>query len=59
MWVGLWVFEKRLLSKICRPKREEVTKGWRKLHVEELHNFYASPDFIVMIKSRIMKLQDM
>jgi hypothetical protein len=34
----LWVFEKRVLRRIFGPKRDEVTRGWRKLHNEELHN---------------------
>jgi hypothetical protein len=38
------------------PKRDEVTGDWRKLHNEELHNFYSSPNIIRMIKSRRMKL---
>jgi hypothetical protein len=29
--------------------------GWRKLHNEELHNLYSSPDMIRMIKSRRMR----
>jgi hypothetical protein len=29
-----------------------MTGGWRKLHNEELHNFYSSPSVIRMIKSR-------
>jgi hypothetical protein len=37
------------------PKRDEVMGGWRKLHNEELHNFYASPNRIRMMKSRRMK----
>jgi hypothetical protein len=32
--------------------RDEVTGGWRKLHNEELHNLYSSPNTIKMIKSR-------
>jgi hypothetical protein len=47
------VCENRLL-KIFEPKRNEVTGGWRKLHNEELHNFYSSPNIIRMIKSRRM-----
>jgi hypothetical protein len=35
---------------IFRPKRDEVTGGWRKLHNEELHNLYSSPSIIRMIK---------
>jgi hypothetical protein len=35
-------------------KRADVTGGWRKLHNEELHNLYISPD-ISMIRSRTIK----
>jgi hypothetical protein len=41
------------LRRIFRPKRDEVTGGWRKLHNEELHNLYSSPSIIIMIKSRM------
>jgi hypothetical protein len=33
-------------------KRDEVTGEWRKLHNEELLNFYSSPDIIRQVKSR-------
>jgi hypothetical protein len=36
-------------------KRDEVTRGWRKLHNEELHNLYSSPSIVRMIKSRRMR----
>jgi hypothetical protein len=36
------------------PKREEGAGGWRRLHNEELHNVYSSPDIIRMMKSRWM-----
>jgi hypothetical protein len=36
-------------------KREEVTEEWRKLHSEELHNLYSSPDIVRQIKSRRMR----
>jgi len=29
-----------------------VTEGWRKLHNEELHNLYSSPNVIRVIKLR-------
>jgi hypothetical protein len=45
-------FENRVLRRIFGPKRDEVTGGWRKLHKEELHNLYSSPNIIRMIKSR-------
>jgi hypothetical protein len=43
-----------VLRTIFGPKRDEVTGGWRKLHNEELHNFYPSPSIIRIIKSRRM-----
>jgi hypothetical protein len=36
-------------------KREEVVGGWRRLHNEELHNLYASPNIIRVIRSRGMR----
>jgi hypothetical protein len=36
-------------------QRDEVTGAWRKLHNEELHNLYSSPNIIRMIKSRKMR----
>jgi hypothetical protein len=50
----LRVLERRVL-RIFGPKRDEVTRGWRKLHNEELHNLYSSPSIIRMIKSRRMR----
>jgi hypothetical protein len=35
--------------------RDEVTGDLRKLHDEELHNLYSSPNIITMIKSRRMR----
>jgi hypothetical protein len=32
-----------------------VTGEWRKLHREELHNFFSSPNIIRQIKSRRMR----
>jgi hypothetical protein len=40
------MFENRMLKSIFGPKRDEVTRGWRKLHNEELHDFYPSPSII-------------
>jgi hypothetical protein len=51
----LRVFENRVLRRIFRPKRDGVTGGWRKLHNEELHNLYSSPNIIRIIKSRRMR----
>jgi hypothetical protein len=41
--------------RIFGPKRDEVTGDWRKLHNEELHNFYSSRNIMGMIKSRRMR----
>jgi hypothetical protein len=50
----LMVSENRVLRRIFGPKRDEVTGEWRKLHSEELHNLYSSPDIIRQVKSRRM-----
>jgi hypothetical protein len=44
-----------MLKRIFGPKREEVAGGWRRLHNEELHNLYTSPNVIMVIKSRRMR----
>jgi hypothetical protein len=49
------VFENRVLRRTFDPKRDEVTGDWIKLHNEELHNLYSSPNRIRMIKSRRMR----
>jgi hypothetical protein len=49
------VFENRVLRRIFGPKRDEVTVEWRKLHNEELHNLYLSPDNIRQVRSRRMR----
>jgi hypothetical protein len=49
------VFENRVPRRIFGPKRDEVTEEWRKLHSEELHNLYSSPDIIRQVKSRRMR----
>jgi hypothetical protein len=50
----LRVFENSVISSIFRPKRDELTGEWRKLHSEELH-VYPSPNIIRQIKSRRMR----
>jgi hypothetical protein len=50
----LRVFEKRVLRRIFGPKRDEVTREWRKLH-EELNDLYFSPNTVRVIKSRSMR----
>jgi hypothetical protein len=48
----LRVLENRVLRRICEPKREE-DGSWRKLHNDELHSLYSSPNIVRMIKSRM------
>jgi hypothetical protein len=43
-----------VLKRIFGQKRDELTGDWRKLHNEELHNLYSSPNINRMIKSRGM-----
>jgi hypothetical protein len=46
------VFENGVLRRILERKREEEEGGWRKLHNEELHNLYSSPNIIRAVKLR-------
>jgi hypothetical protein len=50
----LRVFENRVLRKIFGPKREE-DGSWRKLHNDELHSVYCSPNIVRVIKLRRMR----
>jgi hypothetical protein len=47
----LRVFKKRVLRRIFRPKKDEVSGDWRKLHNEHLHTLYSLNN-IKAIKSR-------
>jgi hypothetical protein len=51
----LRVFENRVLRRIFRPKRDEVTGKCRKLHNEGLNDLYSSPNIVRVMKSRIMR----
>ena len=48
----LRVFENRVLREMVGPKREEITREWRRLHNEELHELYCSTNNIWVNKSR-------
>jgi hypothetical protein len=43
-----------VLRRIFGPKREE-DGSWRKLHNDELHSLYSSPNIVRVIKSRRMR----
>jgi hypothetical protein len=43
-----------MLMRIFGPKRDE-DGSWRKLHNDELHNVYSSPNIVTVIKSRRIK----
>jgi len=51
----LRVFEKRELRRVFGPKRDEVTKEWRKLHNEELRDLCSLPNIVRVVKSRKMR----
>jgi len=51
----LRVLENSGLRRIFGTEKEEVAGDWRRLHNEELHNSYASPNVVRMVKSRRMR----
>jgi hypothetical protein len=51
----LKVFEYTVLRKMFGSMRDEVTGETRRLHNEEFHNLYCSPNIIRLIKSRRIK----
>jgi len=51
----LRVFENRVLRRVFEPKRDKVTREWRKLHNEELSDLYPLSNIVRVVKSRIMR----
>jgi hypothetical protein len=47
------VFENRVLRMFERKREEDVS--WRKLHNDELHSLYFSPNIVRVIKLRRMR----
>jgi hypothetical protein len=47
----LMALENRVWRRIFGPKREE-DGSWRKLHNDEFHSLYSSPNIVRVIKSR-------
>jgi hypothetical protein len=50
----LRAFENRALRRIFGSKSDGMVRGWRKLHNEELHILYFSPNIIRVVKSKRM-----
>jgi hypothetical protein len=48
------VFENRVSRRVFRPKRDEVTEEWKKLHNEELRDLYSLPNIVLVVKSKRM-----
>ena len=44
-----------MLRSIFGPWRDEVTRKWRKLHIEKLNDLYCSPSIFRVIKTRRMR----
>jgi hypothetical protein len=51
----LRVFENRVLRRVFGPKRDEVTREWRKLRNEELNDLYSLPNIVRVVQSRRMR----
>ena len=50
----LRVLENRILRRIFGPKRDENGE-WRRLHNEDRHSLYSSPNIVRVIKSRRLR----
>ena len=50
----LGIFENRILRRIVGPKRNENGE-WRRLHNQEFHRLYRSPNIVRVIKSRRLR----
>jgi len=47
----LSVFQNKVLRRTFGPKRDEVTREWRKIYNEELSDLYCSANTVWTIKS--------
>jgi hypothetical protein len=45
------------LSSLSGPNRQEMREDWRKLHTQEIHDWYASPNIVQLIMFLYYALQ--
>jgi hypothetical protein len=48
-------YENGMLRRIFGPKKKKVVGGWKRLQNDKLHNLYASPNVVSVIKSKRIK----
>jgi len=51
----LRLFENMVLRRMFGPRRDEITREWRRLLNKELNDLYSSPNIVRVIKSRRMR----
>jgi len=49
------LFENMVLRRIFGPRRDEVTREWRRMRNKELNDLYSSPNIVRVIKLRSMR----